>query len=123
MMTHTLNKPIAGFHLLMLITHADGNFAREEGEIIVQYLGETFPFQVHLDEEIHFLATLPREKYMDHFLKAMNDFYNDSTEKERNHFLDFAVKLAKADDDIPEEENKFLDTLFDAWAPEFEEEN
>ncbi len=122
-MTRKLNKPIAGFHLLTLIAQADGKFAKEEGDVIIKYLGEFFPFQVSLDDEIEFLSTLPRKRYMEHFQKAMNDFYEDTIQKERNHFLDFAVKLAKADDEIPEEENIFLKELFNSWAPEFEEEN
>jgi hypothetical protein len=122
-MERKLNKPIAGFHMLMLITHADGKFAKEEGDVIVDYLTETFPFRVEIDEEVHFLATLERDKYMDHFRKAMNDFYDETTEKERNEFLDFAVKLAKSDNEIPESENIFLNELFNNWAPEFEEEN
>ena len=122
-MERKLNKPIAGFHLLMLVAHADGKFVKEEGDVIVEYLSETFPFRVEIDEEVQFLSLLPREKYMEHFRKAMNDFYEDTNEKERNEFLDFAVKLAKADDEIPESENIFLKELFNSWAPEFEEEN
>ena len=122
-MEYKLNKPIAGFHLLMLITHADGKFAKEEGDVIIEYLTETFPFRVEIDEEVHFLSLLPRDKYMEHFRIAMNDFYDDTTEKERNEFLDFAVKLAKSDHEIPESENIFLKELFNNWAPEFEEEN
>ena len=122
-MNRKLNKPIAGFHLLNLIAHADGKFAKEEGDVIVKYLSEFFPFQVSLDEEIEFLSTLSRDKYMDHFRKVKDDFYEDTTQKERDHFLDFAVQLAKADNEIPEEENIFLEELFNSWAPEFEEEN
>jgi hypothetical protein len=122
-MERKLNKPIAGFHLLMILTNADGVFAKEEGDVIVEYLSETFPFRVEIDEEVDFLSTLERSKYMEHFRKAMNDFYEDTTQKERDHFLEFAVKLAKADDVIAEEENEFLKELFDTWAPEFEEEN
>jgi hypothetical protein len=51
----------------------------------------------------------------------MNDFYEDSIPEERDHFLDFAVKLVKADDKITREENEYLTTLFNAWAPEYEE--
>ena len=122
-MERKLNKPIAGFHLLMILTHADGKFAKEEGDVIIEYLTETFPFRVEIDEEVHFLSTLPREKYMEHFRKAMNDFYNDTTPEERDEFLKFAVKLVKADQVIAEEENVFLKELFDNWAPEFEDEN
>jgi hypothetical protein len=121
-MERKLNKPIAGFHLLMILTNADGVFAKEEGDVIVEYLTETFPFRVEIDEEVHFLSTLERSKYMEHFRKAMNDFYEDTNQKERDHFLEFAVKLVKADNVIAEEENVFLKELFNAWAPEFEEE-
>lgn len=107
----------------MILTNADGVFAKEEGDVIVEYLTETFPFRVEIDEEVHFLSTLERSKYPEHFRKAMNDFYEDTTQKERDHFLAFAVKLVKADNVIAEEENLFLKELFDAWAPEFEEEN
>lgn len=122
-MERKLNKPIAGFHLLMILTNADGVFAKEEGDVIVEYLSETFPFRVEIDEEVDFLSTLERSKYKEHFRKAMNDFYEDTTQKERDHFLAFAVKLVKADNVIDEEENSFLKVLFDSWAPEFEEEN
>jgi hypothetical protein len=122
-MNRKLNKPLAGFHLLSLIAQADGKFAKEEGDVIIKYLSETFPFQISLDEEVEFLSTLSRDKYMEHFRKVKDDFYEDTNQKERNHFLDFAVKLAKADNEIPEEENVYLVELFNSWAPEFEEEN
>jgi hypothetical protein len=122
-MNHKLNLPVAGYHLLLILTHSDGEFAKEEGDIIIRYLSENFPFRTNLDEEIEFLATLPRESYEDHFRKAMNDFYEDSTAEERDQFLDFAVKLVKADDVITQQENIFLNMLFNSWVPEFEEEN
>ena len=59
-MTRKLNKPIAGYHLLLLLTVADKKFAKEEGDIIIDYLSQNFPFRVNLDEEIEFLSTLPR---------------------------------------------------------------
>lgn len=107
----------------MILTHADGKFAKEEGDVIIEYLTETFPFRVEIDEEVHFLSMLARDKYMEHFRKAMNDFYEDTTPEERDEFLKFAVNLVKADHVIAEEENIFLKELFDNWAPEFEEEN
>lgn len=122
-MNHKLNKPVAGYHLLLILTHSDGTFAKEEGDIIIRYLTENFPFRTNLDNEVEFLATLPQEKYEEHFRKAMDDFYEDSTPEERDHFLDFAVKLVKADQVITREENIFLNMLFNSWAPEFEEGN
>lgn len=118
--TYKLNKPVAGYHLLLMLSEVDGEFPESEGKIIVRYLEENFPFYVNLDEEIQFLSTLPKADYMEHFETAMNDFYEDSTPEERDQFLDFAVKLVKADDKITKDENLYLNRLFAAWAPEFE---
>jgi hypothetical protein len=118
--TYKLNKPIAGYHLLLMLSEVDGEFPVSEGQIVVRYLEENFPFRVNLDEEIQFLATLPRDQYLSHFETAMNDFYEDSTPEERDAFLDFAVKLVRADDKITKDENAYLNMLFAAWAPEFE---
>ena len=119
--THKLNKPVAGYHLLLMLCEVDGEFPESEGKIIVRYLEENFPFYVNLDEEIQYLSTLPKSHYMEHFENAMNDFYEDSTPEERDDFLNFAVKLVKADEVITKDENAYLNTLFSAWAPEFEE--
>jgi hypothetical protein len=118
--TYKLNKPVAGYHLLLMLSEVDGEFPESEGKIIVRYLEENFPFYVNLDEEIQFLSTLSRAHYMEHFENAMNDFYDDSTPEERDSFLDFAVKLIKADDKITKDENAYVNKLFAAWAPEFE---
>jgi hypothetical protein len=120
MKTRKLNKPLAGYHLLLMLCEVDGAFPESEGKIIVRYLEESFPFHVNLDEEVEFLSTLPNENYMEHFQKAMNDFYEDSTADERDDFLNFAVKLVKADGIITKDENIYLNTLYSAWAPEFE---
>lgn len=120
MKTRKLNKPLAGYHLLLLLSEVDGEFPESEGKIIVRYLEENFPFHVNLDEQVQFLSTLPKENYMEHFEKAMNDFHEDSTPDERDDFLNFAVKLVKADGIITRDENIYLNTLFAAWAPEFE---
>jgi len=69
---------------------------------------------------LHVLSALPKEDYFLHFNNAMNDFYEDSTAKERTEFLNFAVKMVKADDKITTEENKYLKELFFAWESEHE---
>lgn len=120
--TRKLNKAIAGYHLLMILSQLDGDFDVAEGEVVVNYLKETFPFHVDLDNEIDFLCTLPQDKYMAHFGKAMNDFYEDSTPEERTNFLDFAVQIVTADHELTKDENVYLSALFNAWDPEHEEE-
>jgi hypothetical protein len=71
---------------------------------------------VNLDRETEILAALNPDDYMIHFQKCMADFYEDSTEKERIEFLDYAIKLAKATKPITPEENLFVDELFDEWT-------
>ena len=42
------NKSIAGYHLLMILSSVDGEFAPEEGLFIQKYLTEEFPFKMNL---------------------------------------------------------------------------
>ncbi len=115
------NKVMAGYHMLMILSEVDGKFDKSEGKVIVNYFKNVFPFRVDLDREISELSALAKEDYFLHFNNAMNDFYEDSTEKERTVFLKFAVKMAKADKKITTEENKYLKELFFAWDSEHEE--
>ena len=115
-----LNKVMAGYHMLMILSQVDGEFDRSEGKVIINYLKDAFPFHVNLDNEVEFLSALPKEDYFIHFNNAMNDFYEDSTPQERVDFLNFAVKMVKADNKITPEENKYLKELFFAWESEYE---
>lgn len=110
-----MNKVIAGYHMLMLISNIDGDFSPEEGGEIVDYMTENFPFDVNLDNELDVVCQLKAEDYYPHFINCMNDFYLDSTEKERKVFLDKAVKMVIADDIVTPEENKYLIELYNAW--------
>lgn len=116
-----MNKVMAGYHMLMILSQVDGDFDKSEGKVIVNYLKDAFPFWVNLDGEMEILSTLPLEDYFIHFNNAMNDFYEDSTQQERIDFLNFAVKMVKADKKITPEENKYLKELFFAWDSEHEE--
>ena len=106
--------------MLMILSQVDGEFDKSEGKVIINYLKDTFPFRVNLDGEIAILSELAQEDYFIHFNNAMNDFYEDSTQEERIEFLDFAVKMVKADKKITLEENKYLKELFFAWDSENE---
>lgn len=115
-MTRKLNKPIAGYHLLMILSAVDHKFHAGEDLVIRDWLLEQFPFAVDLDKELHVISSLDEEAYMSNFQNAMNDFYQDSTEQERNELLAFAIKLAKSDKVISAEENTFLNELFTNWG-------
>ncbi len=110
-----LNKPVSGYHMLMLLSAVDYSFHIEEEKIIREYIFQEFPFKVNLDNEIDLIASLDHSEWHQHFLQCMDDFYADSTEEERNSLLKFALYLAKADGIITSEENFYLKSLFEAW--------
>jgi len=113
------NKTIAGYHLLMILSAVDYRFNVLEDKVIRRFLYEEFPFHVNLDKEMEKISNLLPEEWESHFLKYMDDFYDDATENERRHFIQFAIDLTKADKVITPEENKFLNLLFDNWEHDF----
>jgi hypothetical protein len=112
-----MNKAMAGYHLLMILSAVDFRVGVSEDIIIREYLVQEFPFHVNLDREMEIISNLLPEEWEAHFVKAMDDFYDDATEKERRNLLDFAIQLTKADRVITREENHYLNLLFEAWDP------
>ena len=110
-----LNKAEAGYHMLQLLSMVDDSFSINEDLIIKNYLVENYPFHVNLDGAMDKISILKKEDYVLHFQKCMDDFYQDSTQEERIHFMDFAVKIVSADENVSSQENVFLKILFDAW--------
>ncbi len=109
------NKPIAGYHLLMILSSVDGNFVPEEGIKVKEYLEEEFPFRINLDNELDAIANLNPEDWKDHFEFHARCFQEDSTEKEREDFLKFAKSLIKADNAVTEDEHRFYVLLKNLW--------
>lgn len=101
--------------MLMFLSSADGQFPPEEGAVVVKYLYESFPVKINIDQELEWLSSLPRDEHYNCFLKAMDEFYRDSTRKERTRFLDTAVKMVMADCKLTPDENIYLRELFNAW--------
>lgn len=109
------NKPIAGYHLLMILSAVDNKFSPEEGLKIQQYLADEFPFRVNLDNELEVIATLQPDAWKDHFEFHARCFYDDSTEEERQNFIAFAKTLIKADDEVTEREHQFYKLMKTIW--------
>ncbi len=117
MPNHRMNKTMAGYHLLMILSAVDYRFNHLEDKVIREYLVEEFPIHVNLDREMEVISNLRPEEWESHFLKAMDDFYDDATEAERRSLLNFAIQLTNADKIITKEENYYLNLLFEAWEP------
>lgn len=111
-----MNKTIAGYHLLMILSAVDFRITGAEDMVIRQYLIHEFPFNVNLDKQMEVISHLRPHEWEPHFIKAMEDFYDDATEQERKNLIRFALALAKADNVITKEENHYLDLLFEHWG-------
>ena len=109
------NKPIAGYHLLMILSSVDHRFSPEEGLKISEYLFEEFPFRMNLDNELEAIAKLRPEDWKDHFEFHARCFYEDSTEEERIKFITFAKSLIKADNLVTNDEHRFYKLLKNLW--------
>ena len=109
------NKSIAGYHLLMILSSVDGEFAPEEGMLIQQYLADEFPFKMNLDNELETIALLQPEAWKDHFEFHAHCFLEDSTESERKSFAKFAKSLIKADDEVTDREHTYYQLLKNIW--------
>lgn len=109
------NKSIAGYHLLMILSAVDYEFAPEEGLKIQEYLAEEFPFRMNLDNELEHIAMLQPEAWKDHFEFHARCFYDDSTQKEREKFVAFAKNLIKADESVSDREHQFYKLMKHIW--------
>jgi hypothetical protein len=109
------NKSIAGYHLLMILSSVDGEFAPEEGMLVQQYLADEFPFKMDLDNELETIALLKPEEWKNHFEFHAGCFHDDSTENERVKFAKFAKTLIKADHKVTDEEHTFYKLLKNIW--------
>ena len=109
------NKSIAGYHLLMILSSVDGEFAPEEGLFIQQYLADEFPFKMDLDDELETIATLQPEDWEKHFDFHAQCFLEDSEEEERTNFLKFAKSLIKADEKVDDKEHMYYKKLKSIW--------
>lgn len=118
MPNNRLNKTVAGYHILMILSAVDCRVSASEDKVIRDYLVTEFPFRVNLDREMAIISNLKPDEWENHFLKMMDDFYDDATEEERNKLIRFAVQLTKADNVITTAENYFLNLLFENWKPE-----
>lgn len=120
-MTVSMSRPVAGYHMLMILSAVDGKFNGKEDRIIREYMEELQAGAINYDHELAIISSIDEIDYAVHFNNAMNDFYVQSSREERNHFLDLATRLVVADKEISPKENLFLKELYFAWEEETEE--
>ncbi len=72
MPNNRLNKAVAGYHMLMILSAVDFRFGSEEDKVIRDYLVQEFPFRVNLDREMEIISNLKPDEWETHFQKMIS---------------------------------------------------
>lgn len=110
-----MNIAQAGYHMLMILSVVDGQYAVAEGKIIVDFLAKNYQLDIDIDKENQSLLEVPKEQIPEHFKEAAANFLENSNEEQRIDFIAFAYRLVQADGRMAVEENKILTSLAHFW--------
>jgi uncharacterized tellurite resistance protein B-like protein len=110
-----MNIAQAGYHMLMILSVVDGQYAVAEGKIIVDYLAKNYQMDIDIDKENQALLEVPKDEIPEHFKKSAGLFLDNSNEEQRIDFIAFAYRLVQADGRLAIEENKILTSLAHFW--------
>src|SRR5690348_7775837 len=111
-----MNRTEAGFHLLMLLSLADGKgHSSAEHDVVIDFLNDHFNDNIDLIKEQAFIKALPDEAREDHFIETAEHFYSISSPDERHTITRFAMDVVMADEDLQANENNLITKLYDCW--------
>jgi uncharacterized tellurite resistance protein B-like protein len=110
-----MNKTEAGFHLLMILSLADGSIQRAESSVILDFLEKNFHEPIEIIKEQAFLRALPEDERKNHLHETAEHLYKITTQEERHKLIEFAMKVVMADKKMNQEENSFINALYDTW--------
>jgi uncharacterized tellurite resistance protein B-like protein len=110
-----LNKSEATFHLLGILSRADGSSQPKEKTIILNFLEKNFSDDIDLIKEQAFLTALPSSEHYSHFDEVCSRLYSLSSAEERNKIVEFAMKVVMADKKMTDDENRLIDRMFTLW--------
>lgn len=131
-----MNKYEAAYNLLMILSIADGDFKRPEGEVIIDYLRHVHEPYEGTENENKALNELEDDKLIRHFEdasyhfykkhtevereqifeSAAREFYAQSVEHDRDLFIEYIKKVITADQKITKKENEYVNRLFKLWG-------
>ncbi|MDP2187561.1 MAG: hypothetical protein Q8J69_02655 [Sphingobacteriaceae bacterium] len=114
-----MNKVTAGYKMLMILANVDGEHMAEEHALILDFLGNQFDaptMAATMQTERIRLQAISQELQMLEFREAMNAFFSQSSAADRSAFLQLSMDLIKSDNRITQEENIFINKLFEAWG-------
>lgn len=106
-------KAVAGYSMLMILAAVDGKVDPAEKEEICQFVKKNFTADPV--EEHTFLDDLNEDKFLQQFKREAEIFLQHSTPEERDRFMQYAGTVARADNSVGREENKYLSELKQYW--------
>jgi uncharacterized tellurite resistance protein B-like protein len=106
-------KAVAGYSMLMLLASADGKVSPGECQRINEFVKNNFDVAPAIENS--FLGDISKEDHHEQFCREAEAFLEHSTPEERDHFLQYAITLAHADQDLNKKENTFLAELYRCW--------
>jgi uncharacterized tellurite resistance protein B-like protein len=110
-----MNRAEAGYHILSLLSLADGTLHTAEAEVIMDFLNDHYREDFDLIKEQAFMKALPSDEYENHFREVVEHFFSVSNEDERHTLTRFAMDVVMADESLAKYENKLITILYDCW--------
>lgn len=110
-----MNKAIAGYHMLMILSVVDGNYEVAEGKVIVDFLAKNYQLHIDIEKENQALLEVDKHRIPQHFGQSAREFESVTNEEERIDFLMFAYKLIMAEGKLAMEEEKIFISLAHLW--------
>lgn len=104
-----------GFHILTLLSFADGSYAGEESDVIHDFVENAYDGPFDLIKEQAFLRALPASERRAHFRDVINRFYSISTPEQRHELVSFAMRLVMADHEMQPAEDSLIKELLRDW--------
>ena len=111
-----MNKTEAGFHILMMLSLVDGSIQSSESSVILNFLEENFNEPIEIIKEQAFIRACPAEERLQHFTESAQQLYAISSQEDRDKFIAFAMQVVMADKKMENEENAYINALFDCWG-------
>ncbi len=106
----------AGFDILVLLAAIDGHIAREEMEVIRQYIEENFDGEFHIQNEISLLRSMSGQSKLDYFSEAADTIKADTDLPSREAMIRFSLELIQKDGVIHEKERALVALLGQHWG-------
>ena len=110
-----MNKTEAGFHLLVMLSLADGSTQPVEANIILEFLNREYALPLDLNKEQEFIKMMPEEEIHTHFSEVCSRFYSLSNKEERRNLVDFAMQIVMSDRKRNETEDMLINVLLHSW--------